>query len=121
MVGRIFNSAKYFGYQEYETMHIDQRRLQRLSDDDKTLLIDIQGAIRRPNTNREMGAYGAYFGPGSSFNQCGLLPKDGPVNDQAAELYAAIVALRTVKENSLAAEIKLVVLKVASNYLPQHI
>lgn len=39
---------------------------------------------------------------------------------QAAEIYAAIVALRTVKELSLAAGIKLLVLKVSSSYLPQH-
>jgi hypothetical protein len=39
---------------------------------------------------------------------------------QAAEIYAAIVALRTVEEFSLAAGIKLLVLKVSSNYLPQH-
>jgi hypothetical protein len=40
---------------------------------------------------------------------------------QATEIYAAIVALRTVKEFSLAAGIKLLDLKVSSNYLPQHV
>jgi hypothetical protein len=40
---------------------------------------------------------------------------------QAAETYAAIVALRTVEEFSLAAGIKLLVLKLSgSNCLPQH-
>ena len=84
MLGCVFNPAEYFSDQEHETMHVDKRCLQRLSDNEKTLLIDIQGAVRRANTNREMGAYGAYFGPQSTFNRCGLLPKEADINDQVS-------------------------------------
>jgi hypothetical protein len=39
---------------------------------------------------------------------------------QAAELYTALVALKTVKEFSFGTDIKLVILKTSSPYLFQH-
>ncbi|KAH8781888.1 hypothetical protein BGZ57DRAFT_284626 [Hyaloscypha finlandica] len=119
MTSRIFDADEYFGDPESQNVSIDPRGFRRLSGDERTRLIDVTGVIKGIDLGKQ-GAYGVFFAKGSSFNRCGLLPKDGPINDQASELYAAIMALKTVQENSLAADINLLVLRVTSNYLPQH-
>lgn len=119
MTSRIFDADEYFGVPDFQNTSINPRGFRRLSGDERTLLIDVNGVIKGINLGKQ-GAYGVFFAEGSSFNRCGLLPKDGPINDQASELYAAIMALKTVQDHSLAADINLVVLKVTSNYLPQH-
>jgi len=83
MTSRIFDADEYFGDPESQNVSIDPRGFRRLSGDERTRLIDVTGVIKGIDLGKQ-GAYGVFFAKGSSFNRCGLLPKDGPINDQAS-------------------------------------
>ena len=83
MTSRIFDADEYFGDPDSQTMSIDANGLQRLSGNEQSLLIDVNGVIKGIDLGKQ-GAYGVVFAKGSSFNRCGLLPKDGPINDQVS-------------------------------------
>jgi hypothetical protein len=79
MASRIFDSVQYFGGEECQTL---EHGVQRLSGDKTTLLIDIRGFVKNPNTTRVRAAYGVFFGNGSSFNRNDVVPEHVPKNDQ---------------------------------------
>jgi hypothetical protein len=83
MTSRIFDADEYFGDPESQNVSIDPRGFRRLSGDERTRLIDVNGVIKGTDLGKQ-GAYGVFFAKGSSFNRCGLLPKDGPINDQVS-------------------------------------
>jgi len=79
MASRIFEPAQYFEGEECQTF---EHGVQRLSGDETTLLIDIRGFIKNPNTIRARAAYGVYFGENSNFNRNDVMPEHVPKNDQ---------------------------------------
>jgi hypothetical protein len=98
MTSRIFDADEYFGDPESQNVSIDPRGFQRLSGDERTLLIDVNGVIKGIDLEKQ-GAYGVFFAKGSPLNRCGLLPKDGPINDQASlpsqDLHKLVMAWST--------------------------
>ncbi|KAL3684952.1 hypothetical protein R1sor_002974 [Riccia sorocarpa] len=75
----------------------DRRR--KLRTDRGELVVAIDGACRGNGTPNATAAYGVYFGHGSCYNRCGLLPWNERHTSQNAEIYAAQIAFDFITEN----------------------
>jgi hypothetical protein len=71
---RIFNPYRFFGNTPVR-FKTDSSGIQRLSEDDRNLMIDVHGYATNVKTPEAKAAYGVYFGGGSRHNECGLLPE----------------------------------------------
>ncbi|KUJ07781.1 ribonuclease H-like protein [Mollisia scopiformis] len=70
--------------------------VRRLSEDHDTIVINTDGGCSNNGYSNAQASYGVFFGPDSTFNECGELPHDLRQTSQTAELYAAKMALETV-------------------------
>lgn len=80
---RIFNLHRFFGNAPFQ-FKTDSSGIQRLSDDDRNLLIDVHGNAMMSNTPAAKAAYGVYFGDGSRHNECGLVPAGVHLGNQVS-------------------------------------
>ena len=90
-------------------------QLSRISG--STVVIAVDGACRGNGTPNANAGYGVFFGPSSRFNRSGCLPDDGRQTSQRAEIYAAQVALNTLRNRVKLGRRQRVVIITDSDYL----
>ncbi|KAJ8057988.1 hypothetical protein OCU04_013161 [Sclerotinia nivalis] len=76
-----------------------KNRTGAIKADNKSQIIFVDGACSGNGQEGARASYGVYFGDKAYDNSSGLIDKDLPQTNQVAELYAAIMALKIVREN----------------------
>ncbi|KAF1810432.1 ribonuclease H-like protein, partial [Eremomyces bilateralis CBS 781.70] len=66
--------------------------------DKPSIVVHIDGACRNNGKLGAQAAYGIYFGPGSSYNTCDVIPPTIPLTSSRAEIEALVQARELVSD-----------------------
>ncbi|CZT11733.1 uncharacterized protein RAG0_15803 [Rhynchosporium agropyri] len=91
----------------------------RLHSKEHSMIVAISGSVKRgPTSSLYRSALAVYFGQDSTRNIFTFIPDETVQEQEAADLYTAMMALEIIQSSSLATDLKLLVVKTSSSFIP---